>query len=82
MKRITVSLPDDLAEAVARESRILHKTVSEIVRRSLSKDLEVRKSQPRRVSFIGIGSSGRDWSEMDAELEKSWPKAIREHEDK
>jgi hypothetical protein len=84
MKRITVSLPDDLAEAVARESRILHKTVSEIVRRSLSKEFEVDETKPRNVPFAGIGSSRRPWDarNLDDELDKTWAQAITRHQDR
>ncbi len=83
MKRITVSLPDDLADTIARESRIRRKSVSEIVRKSLSKDFEADESQPRKVPFVGIGASGRKWDarNLDDELARTWPDAIRRHQD-
>jgi Arc/MetJ-type ribon-helix-helix transcriptional regulator len=79
MKRITVSLPDDLADEIVRASRIHRKSVSEIVRKSLSKDFEVDATKPRKVPFASLGASGRRWDarNLDDELNKSWADAIR-----
>lgn len=82
MKRITVSLPDDLADEIVRESRIRRKSVSETVRKSLSKDFDVDNTTPREVGFIGIGASGKDWSDLDTELDRTWADAIPRHQDK
>ncbi|HKS91355.1 MAG TPA: ribbon-helix-helix domain-containing protein [Tepidiformaceae bacterium] len=63
MKRITISLPDDLADTIARESRIRRKSVSEIVRKSLSEDFCA--GEPRHLAFANLVSGPDDWHAAD-----------------
>lgn len=84
MKRITISLPDDLADEIARASRIRHKSVSEIVRKSLSREFDAAVTARRPVPFASLGASGRthDARDMNDELRRTWADAIRRHQDK
>jgi Arc/MetJ-type ribon-helix-helix transcriptional regulator len=60
MKRITISLPDDLAELLADDARRLHQTVSEVVRAAVAEHLGCGPDSARRViPFAGLGRSGR-----------------------
>jgi hypothetical protein len=77
MRRITISLPDDLAEALERESRQEQKSVSEIARRAI--EARVRPwpivDGKRVIPFAGIGRSKGDGNiARDAEeiLAKEW----------
>ncbi len=72
MKRITVSLPDDLADTIARESRIRRKSVSEIVRKSLSKDFCV--SERRHLAFANLVGGPDEWqaADLDQFLAQNW----------
>jgi len=72
MKRITISLPDDLADTIARESRIRRKSVSEIVRKSLSKDFCA--SDRRHLAFANLVSGPDEWhaADLDQFLAQNW----------
>lgn len=78
MKRITVSLPENLAAALKRESERRQVSVSEIAREAF----EARLARPpivngkRVVPFAGIGRSGRtNLSErVDEILAEDWTK--------
>jgi len=59
MKRITVSLPDDLAARVEREARRNRTSVSDVVRRSLAERLiPVAEGGKRHIPFASLGRSG------------------------
>ncbi len=59
MKRITVSLPDELAARVEREARRGQTTVSSIVRRSLSEKFGSNAEDGKRhIPFASLGRSG------------------------
>jgi len=77
MKRLTISLPDELASLVARESQRLNTSVSEVVRRALAADLGVASDSAKRLPFAGIGHSGQAHTARDAEkiLDKEWSRA-------
>jgi metal-responsive CopG/Arc/MetJ family transcriptional regulator len=67
MKRTTVSLPDDLASALAREARRRGRSVSEITRDALTRYLGLAADEPRAVPFAGIGRSGHRTTARDME---------------
>lgn len=75
MKRTTISLPDELAAALAREARRRRLPVSQIVREGVEAHLGRRGT--RRIPFAAIGHSGhRDTSmNVDAILEAEWGRA-------
>jgi Arc/MetJ-type ribon-helix-helix transcriptional regulator len=74
MKRTTVSLPDDLAAALAREAQRRNRSVSEITREALATHLGLRADQPRDVPFAALGRSGHRTTARDMEelLAREW----------
>ena len=74
MKRTTISLPDDLAQALEREARRQHSSASEVARTALAHHLNLGQSEPRVLSFANIGRSGRRSTARDMEqlLEQEW----------
>src|SRR5262245_31429348 len=56
MKRMTISLSDDLAEAVEREARRRRKPVSHLAREALASYLG--RGGVRSLSFVALGRSG------------------------
>jgi Arc/MetJ-type ribon-helix-helix transcriptional regulator len=67
MKRTTVSLPDDLAAALAREARRRNRSASEITRDALAKHLGLTADEPRSVPFAAVGRSGHRTTGRDME---------------
>jgi predicted transcriptional regulator len=74
MKRTTVSLPDDLAQALAREAQRQHASISEIARTALTQHLGLVEAQPRTLAFADLGGSGRRSTarDMGQLLEQEW----------
>jgi Arc/MetJ-type ribon-helix-helix transcriptional regulator len=74
MKRTTVSLPDDLAAALAREGRRRGVSASAVTRDALAKHLGMVADEPRDVSFAGVGRSGHRTTARDMEelLAQEW----------
>jgi Arc/MetJ-type ribon-helix-helix transcriptional regulator len=58
MKRITISLPDELAVLVEREARRRRMSVSEVARRALAEHLGLADGARRRLPFAALGRSG------------------------
>jgi predicted transcriptional regulator len=79
MKRTTVSLPDDLAAALAREARRRDLSASEITRDALAKHLGLVAGEPRDVPFAAVGRSGHHTTarEMEALLTQEWDDGAR-----
>jgi metal-responsive CopG/Arc/MetJ family transcriptional regulator len=79
MKRTTVSLPDDLAAALAREARRRNRSVSEITRDALAAHLGLVADEPRNVPFAGVGRSGHRNTarEMEELLAREWDDDVR-----
>lgn len=74
MKRTTVSLPDDLAQALEREAQRQHASASEIARTALTQHLGLVEAQPRTLAFADLGgsrhrSTARDMGQL---LEQEW----------
>jgi Arc/MetJ-type ribon-helix-helix transcriptional regulator len=74
MKRTTVSLPDDLAQALEREARRRSVSASEITRDALSKHLGLTAGEPRELPFAALGRSGHKTTGRDMEelLAQEW----------
>ena len=74
MHRITVSLPDDLAQMVAHEADRTGSSVSALVRKALEKILGVAEDTPRELPFASLGRSGQRDTARNAEaiLAQEW----------
>ncbi len=74
MKRTTLSLPDDLAQALSREARRRSSSVSEVAREALAKQMGLSLGAPRELPFAAVGNSGvSDTAEnMEELLRREW----------
>jgi hypothetical protein len=77
MKRITISLPDDLAAALERESQRERMSVSEIARKAIEAKLRPLPivDGKRQIPFIGIGRSEGDGNiarDMEEIMAREW----------
>ena len=75
MRRTTISLPDDLADALDREARRRSLPASAIARDALNDYLGVgRPGQQRELPFAAVGRSGKHTTGRDMEqlLEGEW----------
>jgi hypothetical protein len=74
MKRITISVPDDLAAALEREARRRRMPVSGIAREAIEHRLGRKTTGGHKLPFIGIGRSGSRTTAQDAEeiLKAEW----------
>jgi Ribbon-helix-helix protein, copG family len=72
MKRATISLPDDLAQEVAREAQRRRVSLSEVARDALREHLD--RPTGGGLPFVGIGRSGRRDTARRAEeiLAREW----------
>ena len=76
MRRITISLPEELGAAVEREARRRRVPVSRVIRERLEQGLGGR-GEARKITFAAVGRSGqRDTARrVDAILEAEWTSA-------
>ena len=58
MKRITISLPEELAATLGREARRRHAPLSEVVREALASRFEAAHESGGPLPFANLGSSG------------------------
>ena len=74
MKRTTISLSDDLAQALNREAQRRHASASELTRVALAQYLGLVEGEPRELPFAELGRSGRRSTARDMEqlLEQEW----------
>lgn len=75
MRRTTISLSDELADALEREARRRSLPASAVARDALSEYLGIgRPGDRRELPFAAIGRSGHSntASEMEALLEQEW----------
>lgn len=75
MKRITISLPEELSYMLADDARRSHRSVSDVAREAIAEHLGVgEECEPRVIPFAGLGQSGQgDIAEnFDAYLRASW----------
>lgn len=80
MRRTTISLPDELAEALDREARRRAVSVSAVARDALSTHLGFGDAADLRpVPFAGVGRSGQRTTARDMEklLQKEWTARAR-----
>lgn len=75
MKRTTISLPDELAAALAREARRMRVPVSRIARDAIAGYLGLAAGPARELTFIGIADSGGPIvpaADLEVYLEGHW----------
>ncbi|WP_249018993.1 ribbon-helix-helix protein, CopG family [Conexibacter sp. S30A1] len=75
MRRTTISLPDDLADALDREARRRRVAVSSIARAALANHLGLGEPGDQRpLPFAALGSSGQRTTARDMEklLDQEW----------
>ena len=75
MRRTTISLPDELADALDREARRRSLPVSAIARDALSDYLGIGSpDEPRELPFAALGRSGSRTTGRDMEqlLQREW----------
>lgn len=74
MKRTTISLPDDVATALAREARRRHRSVSAIARDALAGHLGLVAGPQRELPFADLGRSGHRTTARDMEelIAREW----------
>jgi predicted transcriptional regulator len=74
MRRTTLSLPDDLTEALRREAHRRSVSVSAVARDALSKQLGLTAGEPRELPFAELGRSGHRTTARDMEelLAQEW----------
>jgi hypothetical protein len=75
MRRTTISLPDELADALEREARRRSLPASAITRDALSDYLGIgRAGEQRELPFASLGGSGQRTTGRDMEelLEREW----------
>lgn len=82
MRRITISLPEDIAADVAREARRRGETVSALIRQLVEGSLRREASTARGLPFVGLGRSGHRHTARDAEsiLEREWDPGRRDRD--
>lgn len=79
MKRTTISLPDDLASALAREAHRANVSASEVTRAALTKHLGMATDRPRELPFAAVGRSGhrRTARDMEELIAREWDEPPR-----
>jgi Arc/MetJ-type ribon-helix-helix transcriptional regulator len=80
MRRTTVSLSDELAQALRREARRRHASASEVTRDALQEHLGLAPGRPRELPFAAVGRSGDVTTARDMEelLEREWDEPPRD----
>lgn len=75
MRRTTISLPDELADALDREARRRSIPVSAVARDALAQHLGFGSAGDRRsVPFAAVGRSGQQTTARDMEqlIDREW----------
>jgi Arc/MetJ-type ribon-helix-helix transcriptional regulator len=74
MKRTTITLPDDLAELVAREAQRRRTSVSEVIRTLLAEGLGGSDEKPREIPWAGLFSDSQmpAAEHVDEALREQW----------
>ncbi len=60
MKRTTIFADDDLLEEIRDISKNEKKSIAEVMREAMQNYIRTKKPRRSKLSFIGIGESGRD----------------------
>lgn len=78
MRRTTLSLPDDVADALRREAHRRHTSASAVARDAITAHLHLLPAQARPVPFAAVGRSGqrRVARDMDELLAREWTDPI------
>jgi metal-responsive CopG/Arc/MetJ family transcriptional regulator len=73
MRRTTISIPDELADALEREANRRRIPVSQLAREAIEKQLG-RSDEPRSLPFVGLGRSGHRHTarDLDEILASEW----------
>ena len=79
MRRTTLSLPDDLAQALTREAHRRSTSASAIAREALARHLHLVPGEARALPFAALGHSGQPNTARDMEqlLEREWHEHAR-----
>jgi hypothetical protein len=74
VKRITASLPDDVASLLGREARRRNVSIADVVRDGVRGYLGLTPDSPRHPPFANLGSSGYRHTARDLEkaLAEAW----------
>jgi hypothetical protein len=74
MTRTSLTLPEDLAQALTREAQRRSTSASAIAREAIAMHLGFITDRPRELPFVGIGRSGQRHTARDAEdiLAREW----------
>ena len=67
MKRITISIPDELNEALCIEARRRGISLSEVIREKVEAELAARRA--RLPGFVGLANKKLPYSAADADIE-------------
>ena len=80
MKRTTLSLPDDLAQALVREAHRRSTSASAVARDALAKHLQLVPGDARPLPFAALGHSGHHTTGRDMEqlLAREWDEYPRD----
>jgi predicted transcriptional regulator len=80
MRRTTVSLPDDVADALTREARRRNVSASAIARDALAEHLGLDPDKPRKLAFAAVGRSGERTTAraMEELIEREWDEPARD----
>jgi len=69
MKRTTIFVDEKLINEIRQISKDENKSVSEVLREAMENYIKQKRQKKKKISFIGIGSSGRsDIAERHEEL--------------
>lgn len=81
MRRITISLPDDLDDLLRDEARRRSRSVSEVVRKLVARSLLGTEKEPREIPFAGIMDDPDmvQSDQIEEFLEETWTDAIDRH---
>jgi metal-responsive CopG/Arc/MetJ family transcriptional regulator len=76
MKRTTIFADDDLLNEIKEISKEENRSVAEIMRTAMEGYIQQKRHKKKKISFIGIGSSGRrDIAEKHEEL--LWKRVLK-----
>lgn len=74
MRRTTVTIPDDVAEILAREARRRDTSVSALVREFIEEGLDLTQDRPRAIPWAGLFDDAEmvPARHLDDELKRHW----------
>jgi hypothetical protein len=74
MRRTTISLPDGVADALAREARRRGIPVSQVAREAIEARLRIGGADRREIPFAALGRSGHHSTARDLDdiLKAEW----------